>query len=190
MKRREFIILLGSSVAWPLVASAQQAAISRLGVPLYSKGDPNIEAVLHGVRDLGYVEGRNIAIEFRYAEGKPERLPELAVEIVRLRPDVILALGTDVAEHVVKATQTIPLIFIGSADPVQLGLVASLARPGGNATGVTLLQNELASKRMELLKEAAPQVSQVAFIWNPEHTPITKFSKRSARRAHSASSCM
>jgi putative tryptophan/tyrosine transport system substrate-binding protein len=74
MKRREFIILLGSAVAWPLVASAQQAAISRLGVPLYSKSDPNIEAVLHGVRNLGYVEGRNIAIEFRYAEGKPERL--------------------------------------------------------------------------------------------------------------------
>jgi ABC-type uncharacterized transport system substrate-binding protein len=170
MKRRELITLLGGAVAWPFVARAQRA-IARLGIFLYSRpqGDPNIGAVLHGLRDLGYVEGSNIAIEYRYAEGKPERLPELAAELVRLRPDAIVAFGGDVARHVIQATQTIPLVFISSADPVQLGYVASLARPGGNTTGVTLLMDELASKRLELLKEAAPHVSQVAFIWNPDH---------------------
>jgi putative tryptophan/tyrosine transport system substrate-binding protein len=122
------------------------------------------------LRDLGHIEGRNIVIDYyRYAQGKPERLPELAAQLVRLRPDVIVAIGGDVAEFAKKATQTVPLVFISSADPEQLGLVASLGRPGGNATGVTLLQDELASKRLELLKEAAPRVSQVAFLWNPDH---------------------
>ena len=104
------------------------------------------------------IGGQNLAIEYRYAEGRPEKLPELAAELAHLKPNVMLAIGGDVAPFAVKATQTIPIVFAISADPVQLGLVASLARPGGNATGVTFLQDDLASKRLELLKEAAPNV--------------------------------
>jgi putative tryptophan/tyrosine transport system substrate-binding protein len=172
MKRRDFIALAGSAVAWPLAVRAQQPAkIPRLGVLLYStpQADPQMESVRTGLRDLGYVEGRNLVVLYRYAEGKSERLPELAAELANLKPDVLLALGGDVAPVMVKATQIIPIVFASSADPVQLGLVASLARPGGNATGVTLLQDQLASKRLELLKEAAPRISRVAFLWNPDH---------------------
>ena len=172
MRRREFITLLGGAAAWPIAARAQQSAkISRLGVLLYStpQADPQMESVRSGLRDLGYVEGRNLVVSYRYAEGKSERLPELAAELANLKPDVLLAIGGDVAPILVKATQIIPIVFAISADPVQLGLVASLARPGGNATGVTFLQDELASKRLELLKEAAPRISRVAFLWNPDH---------------------
>jgi putative ABC transport system substrate-binding protein len=173
MRRRELIALLGgAAIAWPLPLGAQQAARRlRLGVLLYStpEGDPNTESFRRGMRDLGYVDGQNIAIEYRYAEGKPERLPGLAAELVGLKPDVLFALGGDVAPYLSKATQTIPIVYAMSADPVRLGLAASLARPGGNSTGVTFLQDELAAKRIEVLKEAAPSVSRVAFLWNPEH---------------------
>ena len=126
-------------------------------------------SIRRGLSDLGYVEGRNFAIESRYAEGRVDRLPILAAELVVLQPDVMLAIGGDVAQIAKKFNKTIPLVFLSSADPQQLGLVASFRRPGGNATGVTLLQDELASKRLELLKEAAPQISRVAFLWNPDH---------------------
>ena len=122
------------------------------------------ERVLIGLRELGYIEGRNLVVSYHYAEGKPERLPDLAAALVRESPDLLLALGGDVAPHAAKATSTIPIVFVSSADPVQLGLAASLARPAGNATGVTLLQDDLASKRLELLKEAVPHVSRVAFL--------------------------
>jgi putative ABC transport system substrate-binding protein len=121
------------------------------------------------LHDLGYVEGQNLLIEYRYAEGRSERLPELATELVRLQPDVLLAVGGEVGPVAAKATQTVPVVFIMSADPHQLGLVASLARPGGNATGVSFLQDEIASKRLDLLKEAAPRIFKVAFVWNPDH---------------------
>jgi putative ABC transport system substrate-binding protein len=110
-----------------------------------------------------------IFVIYRYAEGKYERLTNLAAELVSERPDFILAIGGDVAPYAAKATATIPIIFVSSADPVQLGLAASLARPGGNATGVTLLQDDLASKRLELLKEVVPSVKRAAFLWNPDH---------------------
>jgi putative ABC transport system substrate-binding protein len=151
---------------------AQQATRRpRLGILLYStpQGDPNTASFLRGVGDLGYIDGQNIAIEYRYAEGKPERLPELTAELVALKPDVLFALGGDVAPFVGKATRTIPFVYAMSADPVQLGLAASLAKPGGNATGVTFLQGELAAKRLEILKEVAPRVARVAFLWNPGH---------------------
>ena len=173
MKRREFITLLGgAAVAWPLAARAQQPAkASRLGVLLYStpQADPQMETVRRGLGELGYVEGQNLVISYRYAEGKPERLADLAAALVREKPDLLLALGGDVAPYAVKATSTIPIVFLSSADPVQLGLAASLARPAGNATGVTLLLDDTASKRMELLKEAVPRVSHVAFLYNPDH---------------------
>jgi putative ABC transport system substrate-binding protein len=173
MRRREFITLLGGGVAaWPLVARAQQPSkIARLGILLFStpQADPQI-AVVHGaLRDLGYIEGRNLVIEYRYAEGRPDRLPELVADLVRVKPDVIFALGGDVAIPAVKATRTIPIVFASSADPVQLGFVASLARPGGNATGVSFLLDELASKRLDILKELAPHISRVGFLWNPDH---------------------
>ena len=139
MKRREFITLLGGAAAWPLAARAQQAPkTSRLGVLLFStpQADPQMETARRALRDLGYVEGQNLAIEYRSAEGQPERLPDLAADLVRMKPDVLFALGGDVTPAAVKATQTIPIVFTSSADPVQLGFVASLARPGGNATGV------------------------------------------------------
>jgi putative ABC transport system substrate-binding protein len=172
MRRRDFVALGGSGVAWPLAARAQQLAkIPHLGVLLYStpQSDLQMEFVRNGLRDLGYVEGRNLVVTYRYAEGKPERLPELARELANLQPDVLLAIGGDVAPVMVKATQTIPIVFASSADPVQLGLVASLARPVGNATGVTFMQDELASKRLEYLKQVAPRISRVAFLWNPDH---------------------
>src|ERR1019366_2877436 len=172
MRRREFITLFGSAAVWPFAARAQQSArMPRLGVLLYStpQEDPQAKSLQQGLRDLGYIDGQNISIEYRFAEGNAERLPDLAADLVRLKPDVLFPIGGDVAPFVSKATQTIPIIFVMSADPLQLGLVASLARPGGNATGFTFLQDELASKRLELLKEVAPRISRVAFLSNPDH---------------------
>jgi putative ABC transport system substrate-binding protein len=182
MRRREFIAFVGgAAAAWPLPLVAQQAARRpRLGVLLYSnpQTDPNMESFRRGLRELGYVDGQNIAIEYRYAEGKPERLAGLAAELVALKPDVLFALGGDVVPFVSKATQTIPIVYAMSIDPVQSGLAASLAKPGGNATGVTFLSDELAAKRLEVLKEVAPRISRVAFLSNPDHVdnelPVAK----------------
>jgi putative tryptophan/tyrosine transport system substrate-binding protein len=185
MRRREFITLVGGATAWPFVALAQTKGIQRLGALLYSdpQSDPQMTAIRRGLNALGYVEGRNIAIEYRYAEGRLDRLPVLAAELVVLQPNVILAIGGDVAPIAKKFDETIPLVFVSSADPEQLGLVASLRRPGGNATGVTLFQDALASKRLELLKEAAPHISRVAFLWNPDHPDNER---REAQRAAQA----
>jgi putative ABC transport system substrate-binding protein len=187
MKRREVITGFGAVAAtWPFAARAQQSGkVPRLGVLLYStpQNDPQRMALQQGLDALGYVDGQNISVEYRYAEDKPERLPGLAAELVRLKPDVLFPLGGDVTPFVSKATQTIPIVFVMSADPVQLGLVASHARPGGNATGFTFLQDELASKRLELLKEVAPRISRVAFLWNPDH-PDNEL--QAAQRAASA----
>jgi putative ABC transport system substrate-binding protein len=172
MRRRTFIAILGAAAAWPVAARAQKTArMPRLGVLLYStpQDDPQARALQDGLRDLGYIDGQNVSIEYRFAEGKVERLPDLAADLVRLKPDLLFPIGGDVAPFVSKATRTIPIVFVISADPLQLGLVASLARPGGNATGFTFLQDELASKRLELLKEVAPRISRVAFLSNPDH---------------------
>jgi len=171
MKRREFIALVGSTAAWSSLALAQSKGPWRLGALLYSdpQSDPQMAAIGRRLSELGYVEGRNIAIEYRYAEGRLDRLPNLAAELVALQPNLILAVGGDVAPIAKKVDQKIPLVFVSSADPEQLGLVASLRQPGGNATGVTLLQDALASKRLELLKEALPNISRVGFVWYPDH---------------------
>ena len=173
LNRRELITLLsGTAVAWPFAARAQQRSkMARLGVLLFStpQGDPQMKAVHIRLRELGYVEGQNLIVIYRYADGKYERLPDLSAELIVEKPDVVLALGGDVAPYAVKATSTTPIVFISSADPVQLGLAASLARPARNATGVTLLLDDTASKRLELLKEVAPRVQRTAFLWNPEH---------------------
>jgi putative ABC transport system substrate-binding protein len=173
IRRREFITLLGgAAAAWPFAARAQQPPkMPRLGVLLYStpQADPQMEAVRTGLRELGYIEGRNLAVSYRYAEGEPERLPGLAVDLVREKPDLLLAIGGDVAPHAVAATSTLPIVFVTSSDPIQHGLVESLSRPGRNATGVTFIQDDLASKRLEFFKEAVPVISRVAFLWNPDH---------------------
>jgi putative ABC transport system substrate-binding protein len=170
--RRELISLLGgAAAALPLPLQAQTPRRPRLGILIYStpERDPNTQSFLRGLRDLGYVDGQNIDIEYRFAEGKPERLRVLAAELVRMKPDVIFTLGGDVTPFVVRATQTTPIVYAMSADPVQLDVADSLAKPGGNATGVTFLSDELAAKRLEVLKEAVPSVSRVGFLWNPDH---------------------
>ncbi|MCE3249715.1 MAG: transporter substrate-binding protein [Geminicoccaceae bacterium] len=173
MRRREFVAVLGGSATWPLMARAQQpsARQPRLGILLYStpRGDPNLASFLRALGELGYVDRQTINIEYRYAKGRPERLNDLAAELVRLEPDLLFGLGGDVSVPAVRATSSLPILFGSSADPVQLGLVRSLARPEGNATGVSFLLDDLASKRMEYLREAAPRISRVAFVWNPDH---------------------
>jgi putative tryptophan/tyrosine transport system substrate-binding protein len=130
---------------------------------------------------MGYVDGRTIAIEYRFAEGKPERLPELAAELVQLKPAVLFALGGDVAPFAKKATTSIPIVIWTSNDPVESGLVASMSRPGGNVTGITLIYDELAGKTLGFLKEAAPAISRVAVLWNPDHAdPEFRETKRAA----------
>ncbi len=172
MKRREFLAVLGGSAAWPWPVRAQPASRRpRIGILIFSdpQTDPNAAAFRRSLRELGYIDGQNIAIEYRYAQGKPERLPDLATELVQLRPDVIFVIGGDAAPHLNTATRSIPIVYAMSADPVKLGLAASLAKPGGNATGVTFLSDELAAKRLEFLKEAVPRISRVGFLWNPNH---------------------
>ena len=160
-------LILGLSL---LAAEAQQAGkVFRLGVLQLSAVDSNFPAFSLGLRDLGYIEGKNLVIEHRAADGNAERLAGLAVELVQRKPDVILALGGDVAPIAQRATRSVPIVMVTSADPVKGGLVASLARPGGNVTGVTLLSADLAAKRIQLLKEAVPTISRVGVIWNPDH---------------------
>ena len=154
------------------IADAQsKGKTPRLGMLLYStpENDPNVAEFRQNLRALGYIEGRNLLVEYRFAGGKPERLAEAAVELARLNPDVIFALGGDVVPAAQKATKTIPIVMWASNDPVQMGFVTSLAHPGGNITGVTLILDQLAGKRLALLNEIAPSISRVAVLWDPNH---------------------
>ena len=174
--RRKFVICLLTTALLSTVpfAEAQQAKkVPRIG--LLSPFSPSATARWHeafrkGLRDLGWVEGKNISIEYRYAEGKRDRLPELAADLVRLKVDVIVAAVNTDAVAAKKATSTIPIVVASAGDPVALGLVESLARPGGNITGLSQIAPELAGKRLELLKEIVPKLSRVAVIWNPQGT--------------------
>jgi ABC-type uncharacterized transport system substrate-binding protein len=165
-----FITLALGLLVAPLAAEAQPAArVYRLGWLMPGSASdfaPRIEAFRHGLRDLGYVEGRNIAIKYRYAEGREERLPDLAEELVRLKVDVIVAAGPAIraARH---ATTTIPIVMAVSGNPVGDGLVASLAHPGGNITGLSMMIPEVSGKRLEFLQEAVPTLAHVAVLWNP-----------------------
>ncbi|TPW18285.1 MAG: hypothetical protein FD126_3482, partial [Elusimicrobia bacterium] len=171
-------------LAVSLAADAQQAAkIPRIGfIRPGSPPDPLAEAFVQGLRDLGYVEGRTVAIEYRWAEGKPERIPDLTAELVRLKVDVIVTPG-GYAVAAKRATGTIPIVFPVSADPVAAGLVASLARPGGNLTGLSLMSPELSEKRLELLKVAFPKVSRVAVLRDPRQPPTDLPPAEAAARA-------
>ena len=168
MRRRAFITLLGGAVAaWPLAARAQQAGkIPRIGI---IDDSPIWNAFRHGLRDLGYLEGQNIVFDYRYAGGLPDRLAWVAVELVHRPVDLIATFGTPPTLAAKQATTTIPIVMMGVGDPVGSGLVSSLARPGGNITGNTILGPEVAGKRLQLLKEVIPSLSRVVFLWNPDN---------------------
>jgi len=169
MRRREFITLLGgAAAAWPLVTRAQQrpTKIPRIGIiddaPIWD----HFRKALH---DLGYVEGQNIVIEYRAAQGEPARLVQAARELAGIPVDVIVEFGSTAARAAQMATTTIPIVMISIGDPVRAGFIASLARPGGNMTGNTILGPDLSPKRLQLLKEVIPSVSRAAFLWNPDN---------------------
>ena len=167
LKRREFITLLGGAAAWPLAARAQQArklpTIGFLGPSTPSAWSRWTAAFVQRLRELGWVEGRTVAIEYRWAEGRSERYIDIAAEFVRLKVDVIVTGGSAVAATK-QVTSTIPIVFAIAVDPVGSGLVASLARPGGNATGLSVQSTELAGKRLEILREALPNLHRLAII--------------------------
>ena len=171
MNRRVFLsTMMGGLLAAPLAGEAQPIKLARVGVLLFGTPDTDAFPVIRrGLGALGYVEGRNILFEHRYAEGRPERLPDLASDLVRAKPDLIIAAGGDVAPFASRATAIIPIVMITSADPVQESLVTSIARPGGNVTGVTFVSSDLAAKRLQFLKEAAPGLARVGVLWNPAH---------------------
>jgi len=170
ISRRIFLVGIASLVATPLAAGAQQAGkLWRIGVlmSLYSPDADPPQALRQRLRDLGYVEGQNLVIDWRYQLGGGDRLPTLAAELVRLKPDVIVADVTVAIRAAIQATSTIPIVMAISADAVGSGLVTNLGRPGGNVTGVTIMLAEMSAKRLQLLKEAVPNVSRVAVLWNP-----------------------
>jgi ABC-type uncharacterized transport system substrate-binding protein len=168
MKRRDFITLLSGASAWPLATRAQQAGkIRTIGIlNAGSAGVPSAVVLPDALRELGWIEGKNIVFERRYAENRVERLPELAAELVRLNVDVIVGLGTLAPLAAKGATTTIPIVMTAAGDPLGSGLVASLARPGGNVTGMSLMAPDLGGKRLELLKELLPRLARVAVLWN------------------------
>jgi len=174
MKRREFITLLGGAAAWPLPAHTQQAGklptIGFLGAATASVAGQWFAAFVQRLHELGWMEGRNIAIEVRWAEGRSERYAEIATEFVRLNVDVIVTIGTPASLAAKQATSVVPIVFVAASDPVGTGLVASLARPGGNVTGLSNQQADLAGKRVELLREVVPALRQLAIMANVDNS--------------------
>ena len=187
MRRREFVALLGSTaLAWPIPARAQQggklATIGLLGSGTAAAQSQWTAAFVQRLRELGWTEGRNVTIEYRWAEGRSERFAEFAAEFVRLKVDVILTHNTPPVIAAKQATSVIPIVFATAADPVDTGLVASLARPGSNVTGLSSQTTDLASKRIELLREVVPGLRQLAFLSQPDN-PYVVFDMRQAESA-------
>jgi putative ABC transport system substrate-binding protein len=174
MKRREFITMLGGTAAWPLAARAQQSVskMPRIGI---IDPAPMWDHFRQGLRDLGYIEGRDIAIEYRSAEERPEQLVAAATELAQLPVDVIVTWGSPATQAAKQATKTIPIVMTGIGDPIKAGFVASLAHPGGNITGNTILGPEVAGKRLQLFKLAVPTISRVAFLWNPDNPSLAAY---------------
>jgi len=171
MRRREFITLLGGAAAtWPLAAQAQQVAMPVIGFlagPSAGGSRSTLAGFRQGVREAGYIEGQNVHIAFRWAEGRYDRGPEMAAELVSLPVAVIVAFGAPAAKAAIAATKTVPIVFGTSIDPVELGLVASFNRPGGNATGVAFVDSELVAKQFELLREMLPSTAVMGLLVNP-----------------------
>ena len=172
MRRRDVLVGGAAMALFPGTAIAQtRTALPRLGMLRYGspKDDKALEPFLDAMTALGYIDGKTVNYDYRYAEGNIDRLSGLANELVATKPDIMMAFGGDLAPYVRDATQSLPIVFSVSADPIRLGLVASLNRPERNATGVTFLHENLGSKRLQLLKEAVPSVGHVGFLWNPKH---------------------
>ena len=187
MRRREFIALVGSAAAsWPLAAHTQPRSARRIGMlepGVSSPSDPFVDAFRDGLRGLGYNEGRDILLEIRWAGGSNEPLVGLAVELVALKVDVLVTVSTPAAIAAKQATTTIPIVFTAVGDPVGAGVVPSLARPGGNATGFSMLATELSAKRLEILREIAPDTSPVVMLWNDTNPGMTLRAHESERAA-------
>jgi ABC-type uncharacterized transport system substrate-binding protein len=186
MRRREFIGGIASAAAWPLAARGQQSALPVIGQ--LSSQSPEmmtdfLRAFRQGLKEIGLVEGENVTMDHRWADNQIERLPALAAELVRRRVAIIIGSGGPASEAVARATTTIPIVFLVAEDPVKLGLVASLARPGGNATGVNFFSAELASKRLELLRELVPGAVRVGVLLNPAEASIAASNLRDVETA-------
>jgi putative ABC transport system substrate-binding protein len=190
MKRREFITLFGgAAAAWPLAARAQQPAMPVIGYLNAATPDgysDYLRALRQGLKESGFVESANVAIDYRWGENEPDRLPVLAAELVRRRVNVIAATSAPASLAVAKATATIPIVFMVPEDPVRLGLVGSLSRPGGNATGVNFFSAELGAKRLELLRALVPAATRVAVLLNPAEPTIAAANRRDVEAAAGA----
>ena len=181
MRRREFITLVGSAAVWPIVAPAQQTAMPVVGYLTAASPDvdkPRAAAFRRGLQEAGYVEGQNVAIEYRWAEQQINRLPALAADLVQRHVTVIAAVTTPAVIAAQAATTTIPIVYEGGSDPVRLGLVTNLNRPGGNVTGVTSLIVEVAPKRLELLHELLPTAKAMALLINPDDRALAQAQAR------------
>ena len=187
IKRREFITLLSGAAAWPLAARAQQSALPVVGFLGLTTPEPNVDtlrALRQGLKEAGHVEGETFAMEYRWAEGQRERLPALAAELLRHNVRVIVAMeGGDVVLAAKASTGTIPIVFVVSSDPVSLGLVASIARPGGNVTGINFVSAELVAKRLEILRELVPGATRIAVLVNPASPAATETTLRELQPA-------
>src|SRR3974390_3082547 len=188
MRRRDFLKVIGAlATAWPLAARAQQAAMPVIGFLCATTAEgyaAPLAAFRRGLHEAGFIEGRNVAIEYRWAEDQNDQLPALAADLVRNQVTVIVAAGSTPAALAAKAaTSTIPIVFLVGDDPVELGLVGSLAKPGGNATGINILSAEVAAKRLRLLHDLLPNAVRIAVLVNPGNASIAKTTVHDVQKA-------